>query len=99
MALLLVHRRYSGEPVGVWDEAGQSYYMPGEDYMQEEGAASVHARGSFLPWDAFVEKQAGTVNFQEWWSALVTDRPLDQALEDARTAFFTATSADTPTDK
>lgn len=99
MAILLIHKAMDGEPLGIWNEDGESYYTPGYEEAEDDGRDTIETKGWAIPWYAFAERVSRGVNFQEWWSTVVTDDPLEDALEQARITYFSHQSARTPRDR
>lgn len=97
--LLLVHKTLDGEPIGVWNDEGGSYYAPGKEDQQAGGQATLDQRGYAVPWSVFVNRKANAVTYEDWWEALDTDRTLQEALDSRREVFFSRAAARTTRDR
>lgn len=97
MSLLLVDRTFDGEPIGIWNDSGDSYYVPGHDNEQGRAKATI---GSYdLPWSALTERLEDSMNHRSWWQAYDTPDELEPALSQLRTEYFAQQSESTLTDK
>lgn len=97
--LLLVHKKMSGEPIGIWTEEGGSYYAPGHESEQPGGQATLDQRGYAVPWSVFVARKEDAVTREDWWEALETDLSLEDALEGRRNTFFSRARSATTRDR
>lgn len=99
METLLIHKNYDGEPMGVWNEKGQSVYVPGQDTFKKKGQRRMDSRGWSIPWADFVERAAETVNHHSWWDRMTTSASLDAALEVARNKYFSSQNEEVALDR
>lgn len=98
MALLLVDRTFEGEPIGIWTDSGESYYVPGKDDEKARAQRIIAGYGG-LPWSAATEHLADSMNHRQWWQAFDTPLDLEAALSQLRDEYFAEQSAQTLTDK
>lgn len=99
MAVLLIHKTFDGEPVGVWTDAMESYYTPGQEALLREGRGIVEDRGYAVPWSVFAYRKQESTDYRNWWEVVDTTQGLSEALDTARERFFTQQSAITPRDR
>lgn len=99
MAVLLIHKSFDGEPVGVWDDALESYYVPDREDAQREARLVVGDRGYALPWSVFAYRKQESTDYRNWWEVVDTTQTLQDALETARARFQAQESSRTPVDR
>lgn len=88
MAEVLIHKTMDGEPIGILNDAGESYYAPGFASDEATGKWVVKSKGWAVPWSVFIRRRADTTNFTDWWAVLDTSEALPVALEHARDTYF-----------
>lgn len=86
MALYLVEKTFDGEPIGVWNDSGESSYTPGAEAAQQMAEGIVKA--SSLPWSVWVAQLADKIGHRRWWGELDSSADLAGALEEARQNYF-----------
>lgn len=72
MPLYLVDRTMQGEPVGIWNDQGQSSYIPGQEDEQSAAQRTVQAKGQSIPWSEWVDNLSSSVNFSRIWGDIDT---------------------------
>lgn len=93
MTLYLVHKHLNGEPVGIWDDRGNSFYQVNDNHEEALGRATVKAKGVTLPWSQFVDRMSGTMNMREAWGQIDTPLDLGMALAQVRADYQARQSA------
>lgn len=96
--LYLIHKKFDGEPQGIWAEDGTNFYVPGSP-LEREGALEVSYRRDTTPWEVFVEEKSDAVNHRTWWTEYVSDAGAEEALGKARDEFFSLKSRSSIKDK
>lgn len=94
MALVLIHRNLAGEPLGVWDEEGNSKYVPGNENAQKRAKSTIADKGTLIPWDDFVEKLTSYTNSVEWWDSKRNTQALEDELDQVLSDYTAYTSND-----
>jgi len=80
MALMLVHATLDGTPIGVWNEALESFYSPGFEGLQNRAKAMLQTKGTAVPWDVYVDRMEQRTSFVDWWKTVDTEASLEDAL-------------------
>jgi len=99
MATYLIHKNLDGEPIGSWNDAGESAYAAGFDDQRGSGRLTVQDKGWGVPWSVFARRLAATTNFHEWWGVLEHNGTPEAALDDVRNTFFSRAASRTPRDR
>lgn len=100
MALLLVHRRMDGKPLGIFDDAGDSFYLPDVPEADiAQGKASIEDKAPNLPWSVFVDRRTSGFNHRYLWDAIESSRSLQETLHDLRIQHNTDENKDIPADR
>lgn len=64
MTQYLVHKDFSGKPIGIWAENGESYY-PVEHSLAKSASNLLANRKE--PWSDYVDRIADRVSYRDWW--------------------------------
>lgn len=86
MALYLLHRSVSGEPVGIWDQQGRNVYL--NDDFEPQATALIKTKSEKVTWASFVDKLSRYTNFREWWEGVDSNRSLKAVLDDAHSEYL-----------
>jgi hypothetical protein len=92
--LYLIHENFQGEPLGIWNETGGSYYLPNNAALQQSGNVVVQGRNPQVPWVSWVGEREQAVNHNSWWESYQTVAPMQQALSDFRDQYFSQQNAE-----
>lgn len=65
MSVYLIHKDFSGVPIGVWNESGKSYYP--RPHALQKSASNLLSNRVGEPWKEYVERIASRVSHRDWW--------------------------------
>jgi len=99
MTLFLLHKRFNGEPIGIWDEEYESEYVTNDNHEHDIGKAAIGSRSARIPWEEFVSQQASRANHLWWWTPVDTLTSMSDALSVARAQYFAGQAAKVVPDK
>lgn len=79
--LYLVHENNGGEPVGVWNEAGDSQYKPDANYFRTRGRRAMENRPEHGDWAKYAAGLATSFNPNDSWQTHdLPEAPLQDVL-------------------
>lgn len=81
MPLMLVQKRLSGEPVGIFLEDGKKFYRAQDDALQIAGESRVSERNPGMSWNEFVENRTNSTPHRYWWDSVTSTQPMAQTLD------------------
>lgn len=96
--LYLVEKTFDGEPIGIWTDAGTSYYIPGHESEQGTASGIVSNKGTELPWSVWVDQLTSKIGHRRWWDEVDTSAEMPEALDTAREKYFSLQSNQTAVD-
>jgi len=72
MPLYLVDKKFDGTPIGIWNDQGSSYYIPGQAARAKQASTTVNAKGTQVPWSEWADNLARSINHRTWWATIDT---------------------------
>lgn len=81
MALMLVQKRMSGEPVGIFLEDGKKYFRVKDDALEISGTSRVASRNMDRLWTDFVAERTESTPHRYWWDSVVSTKPMNVTLD------------------
>lgn len=97
--LYLVEATFDGEPIGIWNDRMESYYIPGQESAQGTASGIVNSKGTSLPWSVWVEQLSDKIGHRRWWLAVDSAKSMVETLSDQRQKYFSDQDAQVLTDK
>lgn len=64
--IYLVHKDFQGNPIGVWNEAEDSYY-PEEHDLKKSANALIGTRFEGESWEEFSDRLSDRISHRDWW--------------------------------
>lgn len=75
----LVHKDFSGTPIGIWNEEAESFY-PRENNLKKSADSLMDTRFEGEPWDDFADRLSSRISHRDWWETHDSEK---ESLEDA----------------
>lgn len=71
--LYLVHSDFQGNPIGLWNEAGESFY-PEENSLQKSATTIIDSQIDGESWEDFADRLGSRISHRDWWSTHESDQ-------------------------
>lgn len=66
MNTYLVHLDFAGSPIGIWNDAEESYY-PQANALQRSAETLMASRIDGESWEDFSDRLSSRVSHRDWW--------------------------------
>lgn len=71
--IYLLHKDFNGNPIGVWNEARESYY-PKPNPLQTSAQSLVSNNFDGESWEDFTDRLSDRVSHRDWWETYESDK-------------------------
>lgn len=87
MAVIAIHKRMDGTPVGVWANPTESLYVHNATQDQNRAKALMEDMGTQVTWADWVDTLANRISHQDWWDMVDSNDDLRTILTEQRSEY------------
>lgn len=73
MSTYVVHKDFTGKPIGIWSEDGDSFYPDEEVPLVKSAQNLMRNRLQGEPWEDYADRLADRVSHRDWWDTHESD--------------------------